>query len=234
MKFSHPLIEGILIKRYKRFFVDFEIDGQLHTAHCANTGSMKTCYAPGKKVWVTSNDDPSRKLKYTLEFTQNENDIMVGVNTSTPNKIVKEALESQLLSHWQGYNFVKPEFKVSPESRIDFMIENTQSGKKHFVEVKNTTLVENGTAFFPDAVTERGQKHLKELMRLMSEGNTCEIIFTIQRSDADIFAPATHIDPMYSQLFYEALNKGLKVTPIVVHFNKNEINLSQKVLKIKE
>lgn len=232
MKFHAPLLEGKFIKRYKRFFADFEREGQVLTAHCANTGSMKSCNDPGSPCRVSEATDPERKLRFTLEMIQAADGAWVGVNTSIPNKIVKEALEAKLFPHWEMFDVIKPEFKLNKETRLDFCLTQSSSGKQHFIEVKNVTLAEGKTAMFPDAVTERGQKHLRELIELVSKGHSCEILFTVQRDDCDFFSAAAKIDPEYARLLSEAITAGVRVTPVVVHLTQNEVYLTKTILPL--
>lgn len=258
MKFEAHLIEGNLVQRYKRFFADVEyIDGKTNrkvvsTIHVPNTGSLKSVIEkkanPLQRCWFSISDDPNRKLKGTLQAVQTIKESWVGVNTSNPNKIVNEAAKESIESgkpffkHWKNFGFFKSEFKISKESRLDGVfvneekdLENSKS-KKHFIEIKNTTLLteKNGKnhAQFPDAVTERGQKHLVEMMKLMKAGHTCELIFTVQRNDVEVFSVADSIDPEYARLFQQAVDMGLIVTPVVVDLSQSEVKLSRKVLKV--
>lgn len=258
MKFEQILTEGNLVQRYKRFFADVEyVDPKtkkkvVTTIHVPNTGSLKSVIekqaVPLQKCWFSISNDPNRKLKGTLQAIRTMRDTWVGVNTSNPNKIVTEAAQKSIQSktpffkHWKQYSFFKPEYKISKESRLDGVfvrdekdLEDTKS-KKHFIEIKNTTLLteKNGKNYaqFPDAITERGQKHLSEMMKLMKQGHTCELIFTIQRRDVDVFSVADHIDPEYGKLFHKAVEEGLIVTPVLVDLSQEEIKLSQKVLKV--
>ncbi|RYZ67324.1 MAG: DNA/RNA nuclease SfsA, partial [Proteobacteria bacterium] len=205
MKYRVPLDEGLFLKRYKRFFADIQWQGQTLIAHVANTGSMKGVNNPGQPCLFSHTDNPDRKLRQTLEAIRSMSGAWIGVNTATPNAIVRETLERIVAappaekfhkswSHWHGYDSVKPEFKISAETRLDFALGKTGSDKKHFIEVKNVTLAEGEVAMFPDAETTRGQKHLQELMKLVDEGHTAEILFTIQRNDCEHFAPAHLID----------------------------------------
>lgn len=231
MKISKPFDSGTFLKRYKRFFADIDWNGTVITAHVPNTGSLKSVNHPGQPCLFSISDDPARKLKYTLEFIQAPGSgAWVGVNTQRPNALVKEALQSKLLSHWQNYDEVQPEYKISPETRFDFCL--SRGSKKHFIEVKNVTLAEGSQAQFPDAITERGQKHLRELMRLVDEGATAEIVFLIQRNDVNCMAPADAIDPIYGQLLREAYKKGVKITPLMASLNKAEIQVSPKTLDL--
>ncbi|MDG0816796.1 DNA/RNA nuclease SfsA [Bdellovibrio svalbardensis] len=242
MKFSNKLQEGIFLKRYKRFFADIEFQGQTLTAHLPNTGSLKSANNPGQPCLFSASDNPERKLKWTLEMIKSPEGAWVGVNTSTPNTVVRETLQHVVgkgkevvgtFADWAQFDEVKPEYKISAETRLDFMIKKKSSEKMHFIEVKNVTLGENGVAKFPDAVTERGQKHLRELMALMEQGHTAEIVFTIQRNDCGTFSPADDIDPEYGKLLREAFHKGLTVSPIVVELSPMEASLSEQKLPLK-
>lgn len=252
MKFKSKLLEGILLQRYKRFFADVEYKGEKITLHVPNTGSLKSVIEKDKKqkCWFSLHGDETKKLKGTLEAVQAPNGTWVGVNTSYPNKVVQESIQAgienkkPMFAWWAKYKFYKSEFKISKETRLDGVFYNQESdlenpkAKKHFIEIKNTTLAveENKklTAQFPDAVTERGQKHIKELMALIAEGHTAELIFTVQRSDANTFKAAEHIDPEYAKLLKQAVKKGLIVTPVVVDFDQVEIKLTDKLLKLSE
>ena len=184
-----PLIEGRLIKRYKRFLADIELDtGEKVTAHCPNSGSMKGCAIPGSQVWLSVSDNPKRKYKHTWELIKVP-ETMIGINTLVPNKLVKQSIENGLIQELSGYDRVKAEVKTSSHTRLDLLLEN-EAEEKCYVEIKNCTLVEEGTAMFPDAVTVRGQKHLDELEHLVSLGHRGIIFFLIQRMDAKAFKPA--------------------------------------------
>lgn len=241
MRFSNQLQEGIFLKRYKRFFADIEFQGQTLTAHLPNTGSLKSANNPGQPCLFSTTDNPERKLKYTLEMIKSPDGAWVGVNTSTPNTIMKETLQQVVgqgksgpaaFLAWSQFDEFKPEYKISSETRLDFMLKNKTSEKLHFIEVKNVTLAENSVARFPDAVTERGQKHLRELMELMKQGHTAELVFTIQRDDCQSFAPADDIDPEYGRLLREAHKQGLVISPYVVSLSPHEVRLSEKKLPL--
>lgn len=224
MKFSQTLLTGKLIKRYKRFFADIDYQGQIITAHVPNTGSMKSCSDPGSLCMFSQHDNPNRKLKYTLEMVQASNGAWVGVNTSHPNPLIKEAFQLKSLGLWKNFDQIQPEVKINAETRLDFLFSNQT--KKRYVEVKNVSLAHEKTAMFPDAVTERGQKHLRELMKLVEQGHEAEIVFVIQRNDCKNFYPAEMIDPEYTQLLFEAQKKGVLITPLVCELNANEITVS--------
>lgn len=248
MKFSKQLQEGIFLKRYKRFFADIEFQGQVLTAHLPNTGSLKSANNPGQACLFSTSDNPERKLKWTLEMIKSaDNSTWVGVNTATPNTVMRETLQhlvgadkknidkkmTKTFAAWAQFDEVKPEYKISAETRLDFMLKKKKSEKMHFIEVKNVTLAENKIAKFPDAVTERGQKHLRELMALMKQGHTAELVFTVQRDDCEGFSPADDIDPEYGRLLREARDQGLVLSPLVVELSPTQAVLSEKKLALK-
>ncbi len=204
------LIQGKLIKRYKRFLADVELEnGEIVIAHCANSGSMRGCATPGAPVWLSMSDNPKRKLKFTWELIQTK-DSMIGVNTQVPNRLVKAAIENGTVDELKEYTRVKPEVKTSEHTRLDLLLEN-DTGKRCYVEIKNCTLVEEGVAMFPDAVTTRGQKHLDELVRLKREGYEAVIFYLIQRMDAKTFTPAAMIDKVYAEKLKNARENGVEI-----------------------
>ena len=205
-----PLIEGRLIKRYKRFLADIELDtGEKVTAHCPNSGSMKGCAIPGSQVWLSVSDNPKRKYKHTWELIKVP-ETMIGINTLVPNKLVKQSIENGLIQELSGYDRVKAEVKTSSHTRLDLLLEN-EAEEKCYVEIKNCTLVEEGTAMFPDAVTVRGQKHLDELEHLVSLGHRGIIFFLIQRMDAKAFKPAAMIDKVYAEKLKKVVENGVEI-----------------------
>lgn len=244
MEFANPLLQGKLIKRYKRFFADVEVDGKLVVAHVPNTGSMKGCNEPGSECLISRATDPARKLQFTLEAVQADQH-WVGVNTSWPNKLAVELFESKTLPHWKIYDSYQAEVKISDVSRIDLVLWNSRSTETkkwklddfkkhhpvHFVEIKNVTLKKGAIAQFPDAVTERGQKHIEELATLMRRGFTTELLFIVQRADVEKFEAAADIDPRYAELLKEAMKKGLIVTVASFEISKKGINF-QKLLTL--
>lgn len=252
MKFKKKLLEGVLLQRYKRFFADVEYEGEKYTIHVPNTGSLKGVIEKNHKhkCWFSLHDDETKKLKGTLEAVQAASGTWVGVNTSNPNKIVHEAIKAALdvkgchFKHWRDYSFYKSEYKISKETRLDGVffknaddLENEKS-KKHFIEIKNTTLIGEfdgkKVALFPDAVTERGQKHIREMMALIDQGHKSELIFTVQRDDVTAFAAAEDIDPEYAKLLKEAHKKGLIVSPVLVAIDQAEVYLTKKMLEFVE
>ncbi|MDY0360401.1 MAG: DNA/RNA nuclease SfsA [Desulforegulaceae bacterium] len=222
------LLKGKLVKRYKRFLADIKLDsGELITAHCANSGSMKGCIMEGADVYVSPQNRPERKLKYTWELIKMP-DSLVGVNTSIPNKLVKSAIESKKIKQFEKYPKVISEVKTSDKTRLDLMLLD-EFDNKFYVEIKNCTLVENGKAMFPDAVTTRGQKHLKELMDLKEKGYYSAVFFLIQRMDAKCFSPADHIDPEYGKLLRKAFEKGVDIVAFDTCLTKNSIEIRENI-----
>jgi len=228
MDFENTLIPGKILKRYKRFLADIELeDGEVIVAHTANTGSMKTCWEPGWPVLLSHHDNPKRKLKYSLELTHN-GDTWIGINTSLPNKVAAEGIQSGVVKELQGYENLKPEAKVG-KSRIDILLSNNKDDLC-YVEVKNVTLLgENRAAIFPDAVSTRGQKHLEELTSLVKEGIRSAMLFVVNREDVDTFSPADHIDPDYGRLLREAHNAGVEILAYQCHVGPTGIALKKKL-----
>lgn len=211
MNFENPLVSGKILKRYKRFLADVELEnGEVITAHTANTGSMKTCWEPGWNVLMSFHDNPKRKLKYSLEMTHNQ-ETWIGINTSLPNKLGKEAIENGTIKELQGYENIKPEAKIG-KSRIDLYLTGSADHPDCYVEIKNVTLKGEGKqVLFPDAVTERGQKHLQELINIVESGKRACMLYIVQREDVSHFSPADSIDVRYGELLREAKEKGVEV-----------------------
>ena len=208
MQLPAPLLEGHLLRRYKRFFTDIELaGGSVVTAHTPNTGSMQQCAVPGYRVLVSANDNPKRKLRYTLELIE-VNGRWVDTHTLRTNRVVEEALRNGSIDELRGYD-VRAEFPFG-DSRIDFLLENDR--EKVLVEVKNVTLCSDElVASFPDAVTTRGQKHLLELADAVRQGYRAVIFFLVQRSEATTFSPADEIDPEYGRLLRQVAARGVEV-----------------------
>jgi sugar fermentation stimulation protein A len=207
MKLPHPLIEGRLVRRYKRFLADVELDdGSLVTAHTPNTGSMLQCAVPGEAVLLSKSNDPKRKLAWSWELVL-VNNRWVDINTHRANRVVEEALRNSSIAGLQNYK-VSAEFPYA-KSRIDFMLQGQD--EKVLLEVKNVTLCcQEGVACFPDAVTMRGQKHLLDLMDAAREGWRAVIFFLVQRSEAEVFTPADGIDAKYGRLLRAAVASGVE------------------------
>jgi len=208
MDLPQPLVEGRLIRRYKRFLADVELaNGSVVTAHTANTGTMLQCAVPGYRVLLSRSDNPKRKLRWSWELVE-VNGSWVDINTHRANRVVEEALRSNRIPEFAGYE-VTPEFTYA-NSRIDFMLQS--QNEKVLLEVKNVTLCcEPETACFPDAVTTRGQKHLRDLMKAAGEGWRAVVFFLVQRAEAQAFTPADKIDAEYGRLLREAVVAGVEV-----------------------
>jgi len=232
MKFSSPLIPGKLVKRYKRFLTDVELEnGDIVTAHCANSGSMLSVNEPGAKVWISPANNPKRKLQYTWELIQ-IGEALVGVNTQHPNLLVADAIEAGQISELMGYDSLKREVKYGQNSRIDILL-SSENKPLCYVEVKNTTMRRDlnvgAPAEFPDSVTARGTKHLIELENMVSEGHRAVMFYLVQRDDATAFTVANDIDPTYARHLKEAMEAGVEVMAYTCRMSPQEIVVSDAV-----
>ena len=232
MKISPPLEQGILQKRYKRFFADVTLaDGNTFTTHCPNTGSMKNCLVPDSPCWFSRNDDPKRKLKGTLEITTTPGGHLVGVNTGRPNTLVKEAIENGVITELQGYDTLKTEVRYGEEkSRIDLLL--SRGDQLCYVEVKNTTLEgdDDPTLLrFPDAVTSRGAKHLRELQLMVEQGHRAVLVFCVQHSGAEHTGVAADIDPAYAETLDQAITAGIEVLAYGCKLSEDKIVIDRKL-----
>lgn len=223
-----PMIPGTLLRRYKRFLADVELaDGSVVTAHCPNSGSMKGCDRPGSPVFLSLSNNPARKLAYTWELVQIDG-FWVGLNTMLPNRLVEEAIADGTVAELQGYETIRREVPYGSErSRIDLLLQGSRG--RCYVEVKNVTLVEGGRALFPDAVTTRGQKHLRELMEVVAQGERGVIFFTVQRGDGKAVAPADSIDPEYGRLLREAVKSGVEALAYRAEVTPEAIRLTGRL-----
>jgi len=227
MNFKNKLISGVFIKRYKRFFVDVQIKNKVITAHCPNTGSMQGLLKEGNKVWLNKSNNPNRKLKYTLQIIEDSGS-KVGVNTHLTNKIFLSALENNIIKEFSKDINIRSEVKFGDNTRFDFLIK--KKNYKAFIEVKNVTLVrKTKIAEFPDAITSRGAKHIKELIKASKKGYKIYIFFIIQREDCNQFAIASDIDPEYSKLLSKAVKKKLNVLCYDCKFSSKGIKLNKKL-----
>ena len=227
MNFENKLISGVFIKRYKRFFVDVQLKNKTITAHCPNTGSMFGLLKPGNKVWVSKSNNQDRKLKYTLQIIEVKK-TKVGINTHLTNKIVLNAFKNNNLNLLGKNEIIKPEVKFGINSRFDFLISNKKN--KAFLEVKNVTLSrKKGLSEFPDAITSRGLKHIKELMNAQKKGYHVYIAFIVQREDCKKLSIAVDIDKEYSKLLLKAINKKLKIICYDCKFSSKGIKLNKKI-----
>ncbi len=212
MRFAAPLVEGTLLRRYKRFLADIELEGGgVITAACPNTGSMLGCCEPGSRAWLSESDSPTRKYRHTWELVE-AGGVMVGINTGLPNRLVVEAIEAGVIGELSGYGTIRREVPFGEErSRIDLVLESPGRAAC-YVEVKNVTAaVAGGVALFPDAVSARAAKHLRELMRLKEKGLRPVLVFCVQRGDVGEVRPADAIDPLYGRTLREAVAAGVEV-----------------------
>ncbi|MDG5815141.1 DNA/RNA nuclease SfsA [Chitinispirillales bacterium ANBcel5] len=213
MNFHPPLVHGHLIKRYKRFLADVRLDdGTITTAHCTNSGSMKSCLEEGAEVYISDSMNPKRKTRYTWEMIKIGED-WVGINTANPNKLAFEIIWNNLLPRLSGYTKVVREVKFD-DSRFDIFAQNSE--EKCYIEVKNVTLKDGMCARFPDAVTTRGQKHLDTLIKAKVSGFRAVMLYIIQRCDVKLFTPAFSIDPVYAEKLRLAIEHGVEIIPLQV------------------
>ncbi|MBI3016123.1 MAG: DNA/RNA nuclease SfsA [Candidatus Tectomicrobia bacterium] len=209
MRFPRPLVPGILIRRYKRFLADVRLaDGAEVTAHCPNSGSMRSCNEPGRPVLLSRSSNENRKLAYTWEMIRMGR-VWVGINTSLPNRIVRQAIEEGRISELGEYPEIRSEVPFGKASRVDLLLQGP--GAPCYVEVKNVSLVEKEIAYFPDSVTARGTKHLRELAARVRQGDRAVMFYLVQRSDGRVFRPADHIDPIYGKALRRALRAGVEI-----------------------
>ena len=229
MDFESELIPGVLIKRYKRFFVDIKLKNKVVTAHCPNPGSMINLLKSGNPVWITKTDNKNRKLQYTLQIIE-INNIKYCINTHITNKVVQESLQDKLINELKEYTLIRPEKKFGKNTRFDFLLYNNKKDKKAFLEVKSVSLSrKKGHAEFPDAVTTRGKKHLENLMLANNQGYESYLMFLIQIEDCKTFGIASDIDPEYSSVFKEASKKNVKVICYDCKFLNKGIEINNKI-----
>jgi len=226
MNFKTKLIHGRLIKRYKRFLADVKLDsGEIITAHCTNSGSMKSCLENDAEVYLSPVDDPNRKTRFTWEMIKINGD-WVGINTGNPNKLAFEAVKNGEIEKLRGYTEVQREVTFG-DSRFDVMAKN--ENETCFIEVKNVTLKEANYARFPDAVTSRGKKHLETLQKVKEQGMRAVMLYIIQRTDVDIFAPAKDIDPEYAKALKKAHENGVEIIPMQAKVSPEKIELIKEL-----
>ena len=223
MKFTSTLIKGKLIKRYKRFFVDIKANNSVLTAHCPNTGSMMGLLDKGNNVWITKNNDPKRKLKFTLEMIE-VNKKLIGVNTHRANRIVEHALKNKLIKEFKSVKHISSEFKYSQDTRFDFLCD------ENIIEVKNVTLLRNkNLAEFPDAVTTRGSKHLINLINSIKKNYKPYVLFLTQIQGISNFRIAKDIDDNYYRNYKIAKKAGVKFLAYRCALNSKEIKIEKKI-----
>ena len=227
MKFTNSLIKGKLIKRYKRFFVDIEYKNRIITAHCPNPGSMMGLLDKGSNIWFSESTNPKRKLKFTLEIIE-INKTLVGINTQLTNKLILEALREKKIKNLAQYDNISTEVNFTDKTRFDFLISN--NNEKCFLEIKNVTLArKKGIAEFPDSITSRGTKHLKELISAKKKGFECYILYLIQREDCRSFKIAKDIDEKYKIAFDEAVKNDVKILCYDCKLTNEEIKLRNNI-----
>ncbi len=238
MQFSPSLQSATLIKRYKRFLADIELaNGEYTTIHCANTGAMTGCDDPGNKIWYSTSDNPKRKYPCSWELSETSQGHRICVNTARANQLAIEAIQDGTIAELQGYEQLRTEVKYGNEnSRIDILL-CSETKPNCYIEVKSVTLLDEkcldtgeeakfpGQGFFPDAVTTRGQKHLRELSEMAQSGSRAILLFAVLHSGIEKVSPAHHIDANYSQLLKKALEAGVEVLCYKAVLSDNEIRL---------
>jgi len=232
MKFENPLIEGELVRRYKRFLADVILeDGTETTVHCPNTGSMLGCQAPGSAVWLLPADNPARKYPLGWELVEARASVLVGINTGRSNALVAEALERGLVPDLAGYGGIRREVKLEgTRSRIDFLLSEHPSEPDCYLEVKNVTAaVEDGVGFFPDAVSVRATRHVEELAARVEKGLRAALCFCVQRADVHSVRPADTIDPVYGRALRHAVESGVEVYALGAAVTPQGVNLEREL-----
>jgi sugar fermentation stimulation protein A len=227
MVFPQPLTKGSLIKRYKRFLADIELeDGSVITAHCPNSGAMQGLTDPGTPVWLSHSSNPSRKLPYTWQMAYVEG-TFVGMNTANPNGLVVDAIQTGVIEELQGYDGLRTEVPYGKNSRIDILLE--MNGQRVYVEVKNVHMKRGQTAAFPSSVTTRGAKHMGELSDMVREGHKAYVVYVIQRNDCTGFELAADIDPVYAQETYNALEHGVEALVYACDVSPEGIRITHRL-----
>ena len=227
MKFTKALIKGKFLKRYKRFFADIKVNKEIIIAHCPNTGSMMGLLNENNDAWVLKNEDPKRKLKYTLQILKTSKNV-IGVNTHLANKLVHEGLQNNTLLEFKNLDKIVTEKFYNKETRFDFLVEKNK--KKIFIEVKNVTLIRDGkTSEFPDAITTRGSKHIKTLMDAQKKGYECYVLFLVQIENCKHFRIAKDIDNEYYENYKLAKKSGVKFIAYNCKVGPKEIKIDKEI-----
>lgn len=235
MKYVPPLQSGTLIRRYKRFLADIRLqDGTEMTIHCPNTGSMKNCATPGDEVWYSVSSNSKRKYACTWELTRTHRGHYIGINTGNANKLVKAAIEADFIDELRGYASVRPEVKYGSEnSRIDLLLTGHAERPDCYVEVKSVTLLEcpvtRGVGFFPDAISARGARHLRELAEMVNRGQRGVLFYCVQHSGIAEVRPATHIDREYADTLAQAVKQGVEVIAYKARMSPRGLKLAKPV-----
>lgn len=230
MQYPTILQQGVLLKRYKRFLADVELpNGRVVTAHCANTGAMTGCAEPGWQVWLSVSNNPNRKLAYSWELVLTNLGHWISINTHKANDLVAEALNNNSIEELHGYSRIQREVKFGQEkSRIDFLLMDDER-PDCYVEVKSVTLLQHQQGYFPDAVSLRGQKHLRELGQLAREGKRAVLLFCVQHSAIDSVKVAQHIDPQYALELDEAMACGVQILACRAQISAEKIFINQSI-----
>lgn len=234
MNFEVPLTQGKLLKRYKRFLADVQLaQNEEITAHCPNTGAMTGCAGEGFTVWLSSSDNPKRKYRHTWELAQNHQNEWIGINTNRANKLAVEAINTGVITELQGYKALKQEVRYGEEnSRIDILLSDDVL-VDCYIEVKSVTLLAEGQGvgqgLFPDTVTTRGQKHLRELIHIAKQGKRAVLLFLAQHTGIQKIAPASQIDPKYSELIAEALTSGVEILSYGTYISDTKIYVDKSL-----
>lgn len=233
MRFSSSLIEGRLLRRYKRFLADVELaSGEVITAHCANPGSMLGLNAPGARVWLSRSANPKRKLAYSWELIEvdlGRGPALVGINTSSPNAAVAAAIKAGLIPSLTGYATLRREVRYADNSRIDILLQD-EARPACYVEIKNVHLMRQaGLAEFPDSVTARGAKHLSALAKMAASGARAMMVYFVQRGDAETFTLAHDIDPAYAHAFIEAQAAGVEAIAVASEVTLEGLKLPRAI-----
>ncbi|TCV80226.1 sugar fermentation stimulation protein A [Sulfurirhabdus autotrophica] len=221
-----------MIKRYKRFLADIALpNGEIITAHCPNTGSMLGCAEPGSTVWLSRAKNLDRKYPLTWEILKNQSGTLIGINTGLSNRLVKEAIEGGLISSFSGYNTIRTEVRFGLEnSRVDLLLESATGQPDCYIEVKNVTAsVVDGIAIFPDAVSARGTKHLRELIAVVEGGERAVLCYCVQRGDVKSVRPADQIDPLYGSTLRLAISHGVEVIAYSAEISLEGITLKNNI-----
>ncbi|MBY0501738.1 MAG: DNA/RNA nuclease SfsA [Alphaproteobacteria bacterium] len=228
MFFNSPLLRGHLIKRYKRFLADIELeDGKIITAHCPNSGAMQGLTTEGIPVWVSVSSNPSRKLPYTWQMVEVDG-VFVGMNTSNPNHLVEEAIRNGIVSELQGYQKLQREVSYGKNSRIDILLSNPGESLT-YVEVKNVHLKRGKIAAFPSSVTIRGAKHMGELTEMVHKGHKAYVVYVVQRNDCEGFEVAKDIDPYYGEETLKAIKNGVQPLVYACEVTPNAITITHSI-----
>ena len=233
MKFSSALIPATLLRRYKRFLADVVLENannQMVTVHTPNTGAMLGCAEPGSRIWLRDSANPARKYRLGWELSTSDDGVLVGVNTHLANQLVREGIETGVIRELQGYQSLRQEVRYGQEnSRVDLLLEHP-ARPACYVEVKNVTLMRGeGVAAFPDAISQRGTRHLRELINLVRQGYRAVLLFCVQRADAAVVEAARDIDPAYADTLQAAVNHGVEVLAYQAHVTTSAITLQSRL-----